>query len=124
MSQRGMAFAASRAERPLPVVENSGGGHDLNRYIPGEMRRVPGYTGHVPGRKIESSGIGMTYGASVVRKELLLQSLGIPLRWVRCDAVGERLDTEQSSRCTSTMMVFFALPRSSPRLPVFYNTTC
>ena len=26
------------------------------------MRRVPGYTGHVPGRKIESSGIGMTYG--------------------------------------------------------------
>jgi len=62
MSNRGMAFAASRAERPLPVVENSGGGHDLNRYIPAEMRRVPGYTGHVPGRKIESSGIGMTYG--------------------------------------------------------------
>jgi len=57
-----MAFAASRAERPLPVVENSGGGHDLNRYIPVEMRRVPGYTGHVPGRKIETSGIGMTYG--------------------------------------------------------------
>lgn len=62
MALRGMAFAASRAERPLPVVENSGGGQDLNRYIPGNVHRVPGYTGHVPGRKIEATGIGMTYG--------------------------------------------------------------
>jgi len=59
-----MAFAASRAERQLPVVENSGGGYDLTRYIRKESHRVPGYTGHVPGRKIEEAGIGRTYGTA------------------------------------------------------------
>jgi len=64
MSQRGMAFPASRAERPVPVVENSGGGYDLKRYIRADTHKVPGYTGHVPGRKIEHSGIGRTYGTA------------------------------------------------------------
>ena len=64
MSQRGMAFPASRQERPVPVVENSGGGYDLKRYIVQDTHKVPGYTGHVPGRKIEFSGIGRTYGTA------------------------------------------------------------
>jgi len=57
-----MAFAASRAERPGPVVENCGGGLDLKRHIRQDSHQIPGYTGHVPGRKIEQSGIGRTYG--------------------------------------------------------------
>eukprot|EP00039_Didymoeca_costata_P023037 m.5812 g.5812 ORF g.5812 m.5812 type:complete len:214 (-) comp3404_c0_seq1:146-787(-) len=58
-----MAFPqGGRNERKPPVIEPSCGGNALARYIRKDVHQIPGYTGHVPGRKIEPAGLGRTYG--------------------------------------------------------------
>lgn len=46
-----------------PISTNQGG-NVLTRYIPKGEARIPGYTGHVPARRVNVSGLGRTYGAA------------------------------------------------------------